>query len=205
MRLVAASQRVDLQPDYGERRDGLDQNWARFLAACGAALLPLPNHPAAAAAILARVPVDAVLLTGGGDLVEYGGTAPERDTVDRLLLAHAAAAGKPVLAVCRGLQFLACAHGIALARRPGHVATRHRVDWADGSLREVNSFHNFCLPAAPEGFEVLAAAGDGTVEAMRSQDGRVLGVMWHPEREGVPDPRDIALFRDHLGVVPCVD
>ena len=38
MKAVAITQRVSVVPDYGERRDCLDQAWTKFLAACG--LLP---------------------------------------------------------------------------------------------------------------------------------------------------------------------
>jgi hypothetical protein len=43
MRMVAITQRVTVVPEYGERRDCLDQAWPRFIAACGLLPLPVPN------------------------------------------------------------------------------------------------------------------------------------------------------------------
>ena len=58
MRTVAITQRVTGVAAYAERRDGLDQAWARFMAACGLMPLPLPNVPDVALAIWHATAVD---------------------------------------------------------------------------------------------------------------------------------------------------
>jgi len=47
----------------------------------------------------------------------------------------------------------------------------------------VNSFHQWALCGLPAGYQLLAHSADGTIEAIRHQQLRWLGIMWHPERE----------------------
>jgi len=197
MRIVAVSQRVDIIPRRGERRDALDQSWTSLLAACDLAAMPIPNHPELAARMFGMASVAGLLLTGGNDLARYGGDAPERDETERLLLRLARERHLPVVGVCRGMQVIQDAFGVPLKRIAGHVATRHQVDGA-GFRAEVNSFHGFgASETAPE-LEVLARAPDGIVEFLRHRSEPILGQMWHPERESPYAPSDLARLRAHF-------
>lgn len=199
MRLVAVSQRVDVHPSRGERRDALDQSWVRLLRACGLTALPMPNHAETARAMFEGMHVTGLLLTGGNDLARYGGDAPERDETEHLLLQLARARRLPVLGVCRGMQVIQDAFGVPQAAVTGHVAVRHRVD---GTMRdaEVNSFHAYGATETVAELEVLARAPDGVVEALRHRDEPILGQMWHPERESPYDVADLTRIRSHFGV-----
>ena len=198
MPFIAISQRVDILKDRNERRDALDQRWHDFLAACGFRALPLPNTAEAAIDLLDRVSPVGVLLTGGNDLAALGGDAPERDRAEAAMLAWADRNRAPAFGVCRGLQMIAHSHGAALRRVDGHIAKPHTVTGAAYS-RTVNSFHGWGFDQAPVDFEILARADDGTVEAIRHRSKPIAGVMWHPEREGIFDARDIDLMRNFFG------
>jgi putative glutamine amidotransferase len=77
----------------------------------------------------------------------------------------------------------------------GHVALRHPVTGL--IIKNVNSFHTYAPQDCPEGFEILARAPDGTIEAMHSTLQPWEAWMWHPEREPAPfDPIDIQRIRD---------
>ncbi len=82
MKAVAITQRVSVVADYGERRDCLDQDWTRFLEACGVLPVVMPNVLGVALALCERADVSGVVLTGGNDLDALGGDAPERDAVE---------------------------------------------------------------------------------------------------------------------------
>lgn len=196
MRLIAVSQRVDLFPERQERRDALDQRYATLLATCGCRCLPVPNLGAAAADWLAALPIDGLLLSGGNDLAALGGDAPERDATEAAMLAHARRHKLPLVGICRGMQFLAHALGGALERQENHAGTRHAVT---GEITgTVNSFHAWCIQRPPADFDVLARAADGSVEAMRHRNERLLGMMWHPEREHPHAAGDLALLGNFL-------
>ena len=199
MKLVAVTQRVSVIPAYGERRDCLDQAWTKFLAACGVLPLLLPNFPETALALCDRVGAAGLLLTGGNDLVECGGDAPERDAVEYALLDWAERRRLPVLGVCRGMQVIQQRYGIALRRVEGHVAER-QVIYVQGEPREVNSYHHYAALDSCPPLEVWATAADGVVKAIRHSSAPLTGIMWHPERSKPFAPADIALFRRVFGV-----
>jgi len=198
MTLVAVTQRVTVEPRYGERRDCLDQAWTRFLLACGLYPVPIPNNKPAARALCSGAAIDGILLTGGNDLVAYGGDAPERDETECALLDLAEQQDIPVIGVCRGMQMIQHRLGIKLQRVEGHVTPHQRIT-IDGEPGEVNSYHNFAAMQTLPPLEPWAFAEDGVVEAVRSPDHRLVGVMWHPERMPAFAAADIALFRRVFG------
>jgi putative glutamine amidotransferase len=198
MRTVAITQRVTGVAAYAERRDGLDQAWARFMAACGLMPLPLPNVPDVALAIWHATAVDGLLLTGGNDLAALGGDAPERDATENALLDAAEAGGLPVLGVCRGMQLLQ--HRCAVPLRPvdGHVAARQIIR-INGEPTEVNSYHRFAAYESRPPLDVWATAADGVVKAVSHSARPTIGIMWHPERNTPFAAADVALFRRVFG------
>ena len=146
----------------------------------------------------ARLPSDA-----GSPLPPAAGGAPEvaeriaweRDLVDACL-----AAGRPLLGVCYGMQLLNLHLGGTLledlrSARPdaldhggGGRICEHavRLRGAHPALAglagaRVASAHRQAIDAVAPGFEVLAEAPDGVLEAIAR--GALLGVEWHPEAD----------------------
>jgi putative glutamine amidotransferase len=203
MARIGITQRVHDLADVGERRDALDQVWTAWIESGGDVPLPVPNRLDDPVGYVRALDVDALVLTGGNDLAHLPGarnTAPERDATERALLADARNAGRPVLAVCRGMQMLVDFWGGAVTRVDGHVACRHDIEIRAGAswpLRRgpVNSFHDWGVAAdgVPDALQILATAPDGTAEAVAHVELPQVGIMWHPER--VPaDPADRTLL-----------
>lgn len=201
-KLALVTQRVVVDLKTGERRDALDQNWTPFLAACGLLAVAAPNHRKTALTLWRTLEPTALVLTGGNDLLALGGDAPERDETELALLRAALQADVPVLAVCRGMQLLLSHFGGALEEVEDHVARRHRVV-SGHHARTVNSYHRYGTRRAPTALQVMAMADDGIIEAVEGRDHRLLGLMWHPERETPFDPADIALVRTILERQAC--
>ncbi len=181
------------------------------VAAAGGLPLVLPTGDAVLAAD-AVASVDGLVLTGGADVdparygaelhPETGGIDTARDAWELALLAAAENAGVPVLAICRGIQVLAVAHGGTLHQHlPDRTDLAH--DLEDRSFDEVqpldvvpgsrlhgivgvdvlpaNTLHHQAVDDPGTGLVVSARAADGTVEAIEAPDAPVLGVQWHPE------------------------
>jgi N5-(cytidine 5'-diphosphoramidyl)-L-glutamine hydrolase len=200
MTLVGITQRSLPPNGCGERRYALDMRWSAFLAACGLIGVPLPNVPKIAVDSAEAAALRGVILSGGDDLVAYGGTFAQRDETERRLLSWAMARRLPVLGVCRGMQLIVHAFGGRLEPADGHVAARHDVQTADG-VRNVNSYHRLAAYAVPPALEVTAWCGD-VVEGVRHRDADVLGMMWHAEREDAFDAADVAAFGELFGAAP---
>jgi len=174
--------------------------------------------------------LDGLLLTGGGDIApQRFGEAPHptvadvseaRDRVEIALTERAVAAGRPLLAICRGIQVLNVALGGSLVqdvsseigttiahgqKAPRHVPTHPvkvmgegtRLAATLGGLEvEVNSMHHQAIKRLGRGLREVAWAPDGVIEGVEMDGGRslVLGVQWHPEELVGRDPAARNLF-----------
>ena len=179
---ILFTQRVEIVESYGERRDCADQNIVRFLLACEYLPVPVPNVKEVVEQIFLSVKPAGVVLTGGNSLVKYGGNAPERDETERGLLQLAIDSKVPVYGFCRGMQVVLDYFGCELEEVKDHVAVRHKIAGKLNTL-EVNSFHSQACRYIKEPLEMLAQAEDGVIEAICHREKRILGTMWHPERE----------------------
>jgi putative glutamine amidotransferase len=142
-----------------------------------------------------------------------------RDDYEIRLVRRALAHRTPLLGVCRGSQVMNVALGGTLIQHvpevPGAGAhqggARHEVALVPGTLlaslshaaaAQVNSHHHQAIGRVAEGLRVAARAPDGIVEAVEAGDGGpdggrfVVGVQWHPEREGNDAPYGLDLFAE---------
>ena len=196
--MVVYTQRVEVVESYGERRDCGDQNIPAFIRACGFLPVPLPNIPGVALELAERLRPAGIIFTGGNSLAKYGGNAPERDRLERDLLAYALERDIPLYGFCRGRQVIADYFGAELQDVKGHVAIHHKICGLP-DVHMVNSYHNQACLETPEGLETLAVCEDGVIEAIRVKGRRVLGAMWHPEREQPFCRADIDRIRTLFG------
>ncbi len=198
MKRVAVTQRVEIVPTYGERRDALDQRWTEFLARVDVVPLLVPNNPSTLRSLLANFQIDGILLTGGGDLLAYGGNAPERDATEAALIRYAIDERVPLIGVCRGMQAVQDFFGVRLEAVTGHVAPEQIVI-ADGTPQSVNSYHSFGSTATVPELEVRAVAQDGVIKAVQHRRHAIHGVMWHPERISPFRAPDMEMFARVFG------
>lgn len=181
--------------------------------------------------------LDGFLLTGGHDVnpelygeqpLEVCGTlCTPRDTMESLILEAALDADKPVLGICRGLQFLNVYLGGTLyqdlpSQHPGgvehhmmppydvpaHKVKVERDSWLyrllGKEILEVNSYHHQAVRKLAPGLEVMAVAEDGLTEAVRMPDKRfVTATQWHPEFSYRVDENSRKLFQAFAEACIC--
>jgi len=194
MKRIFVSQRVDVHSGYGERRDALDQKWSELLFELGCICFPIPNYGCTVVEMLKMMQPDGIVLTGGNNPEKYGGSAPERDTTDNVLISYAVDNNIPLLGVCRGMQSIVIYFGGTLHEVKGHIAVRHILD----NGLEVNSFHAYSPASLSEIMEPLAHSADGEIESIKHKTLPILGIMWHPERETLFQISDMNMIRKLL-------
>jgi gamma-glutamyl-gamma-aminobutyrate hydrolase PuuD len=195
MKIIAVSQRVVTVSEYNERRDALDQRWISFLTKCNVIPLLVPNNEEAARMLLRTFAVDGILLTGGNDLAAYGGDAPERDQTEKVLLEYAVTNTKPLIGVCRGMQFIQHFFGVRLHPVEGHVMEKQVVT-VGGRQQEVNSYHRYGASETVNELRVWGISKDNIIKAITHVNHPIAGIMWHPERFSPFRQFDICWFQD---------
>lgn len=205
---IGLSQRVEIVPNYGERRDCLDQNWPILVKKLGFTPIPISNVLKTPDDIK-ELELDGVILTGGNDLSSLVGSknaAVERDETEIALLKFAEQHSLPILGVCRGCQLINVFLKGSLNQCTNHVGLRHKVNIVtENSLfaqySEVNSFHNWGIKPENMAPEIVPAVldNDGFIEGFFHKKLPWVGIMWHPEREKPFVPADIDLIRNILG------
>lgn len=197
MKVIAVTQRVEVIYNIGERRDAISQEWTHLAQACGFLPLFLPNHLPTVKQLLEKFPVQGFLLTGGNDLVPYGGNAPERDESEQYLIEFSVKKKLPLLGVCRGMQMVLDYFGSNLQRVEGHVRREHSLE--NGDI--VNSFHAWGAKECQAGLTVLTRSPDDVIEEIHhSQFSWIHGIMWHPERYSPFRERDVKLIKEVFGL-----
>lgn len=199
-------------------------NYTAALAACGA-------QPVLSMDLRDAERCGALLLPGGADLnpALYGqantasrGIDDSRDRDELTLVRRFFSSGRPVLGICRGHQVLNVAFGGDLIQDVAEPARHVDRGEAGDNVHAVRACHPFLQALYGDAFSVNSAhhqaAGrlgrgllascvspDGVNEGIIHENGRVIGVQFHPERMGFqhrrPDTVDgEAIFRAFLAL-----
>ena len=172
---------------------------------------------------------DGFLFTGGHDVSPdiYGEKPLEgkvssnrrRDDMELFVLRKALESDKPVLGICRGIQFINAALGGTLYQdiplqhpskvehhqnppynKPVHVVSinvdspLHKCLNTDTLL--VNSYHHQAVKQIAPELKAMATSEDGLTEALYMPGHRFLwGVQWHPEFSYITDDNSKKIFK----------
>lgn len=179
---------------------------------------------------------DGFLFTGGHDihpslygeekLTVCGKTCEYRDVFEKILFEKALEYKKPILAICRGFQFMNAVLGGSLyqdfksqaplpiqlihSQEKPYDAAAHSVKiYRDTPLYYivkadeigVNSIHHQAVKVLSDRLAPAAVAADGIIEAVYMPDEKfVLGVQWHPEFMYENDEAAARLFEGFVQV-----
>lgn len=208
---------VGLIPLYDEKKESywMLPGYMKMLQEQGAipVMLPLTSDESILAPLAHKC--SGFLLTGGQDvspelygeqrLDTCGALCKERDEMEKYILQQAILQDKPVLGICRGIQFLNVYLGGTLYQdlpteysshiqhhmeppydREAHTVTileNTRLSQIIGAGRiGVNSYHHQAVKTLGKGLVCEVVSEDGLIEAVAMEGKKfIVGVQWHPE------------------------
>ncbi len=142
-----------------------------------ALLVPMPNVPANVEFILQKLAPDFIILLGGNTPVAYGGTSPQRDSVDEELITYAIRKHILLLGVCRGAQSIAIYFDSTLKKVENHIAVKHFGQKTD-DIKKVQSQYIGLMRFKNDGLKALLDLAEEAKE--RSENGYKL---WRTDRD----------------------
>lgn len=196
---------------YGDPTDILESAYIRFYELLGFIPKPVSNHTKNFERLFDDK-VDLLIVVGGGSLpVEcydrehHDELQPHRDATERKLIFYCVEHGIPIIATCRGMQYINVLFGGKLRYHPELPVERprgrdHKV-WLTKENREIsiNNYHAdviFKDDLAPCFEPVAIDPENNVIEAYTSEEKKILALQWHPERkfdtpEGLEETRKI--------------
>lgn len=227
---------IGILPLYDVQKESLWMLPGYMDAVAQAGGLPVMLPPSATQEDIAQMGslCDGFLFTGGQDVEPglYGEEKqafcgeiwPLRDILETALLKHALELDKPVLGICRGLQFINVHMGGALyqdivtqdpaekeiehQQKPPYSKAAHSVTVLPGTPLhnllhtgsiQVNSHHHQGIKRLANGLAAMAVTGGGLVEAIYAPGHHyVRAYQWHPEFMCPQDEKQRMLFDDFI-------
>lgn len=137
---------------------------------------------------------DGLILSGGNDLYSIKKKKENliRDKYELKLLKYAIKKSIPIVAVCRGFQFVNDFFGGSLKKIKNHTNKNHEIIFNKNfsyvnkkKMLNTNSYHNYAIRKLADNFEKIAETDDNSIEIAFAKKEKILGLMFHPERENL--------------------
>ena len=133
--------------------------------------------------------VDGLIVSGGNDVykLKKNKINKTREKYEQTLI-NIFYKKKPIIFICRGLQYLISKNKIKLYKCNNHSKIKqHKINvkknpFMKNKIITTNSFHNYRFFKKPDKFETLCFHEDKSIEAIYSLKNKALGLMFHPER-----------------------
>lgn len=208
---------IGLIPLYDDEKDSLWMlpGYMKVLEKNGALPLMLPLTEDESELLDAYLLCDGILFTGGHDVSpeiykekkreKCGTICLPRDSMESFLLEKCLADNKPLLGICRGIQFMNAYLGGTLFQdlsteyessiehhmEPPYDRKAHSVTVLEKTAlaeiigagpHDVNSYHHQAIKELSPRVIKMAVSEDGLIEAIAVKNHRfAIGVQWHPE------------------------
>ena len=159
-------------------------------------MLPIVLHPSSIKDIKKIFDIyhpNLLVLSGGNTPSIYEKRYKEisklRDDFETKLIKLFLSKRKPILGICRGMQFLNLFFGGKLSKLNNHAGTIHNIitnsNYSKYFPKLVNSYHNYGIKKNDVSNKFLPISFDknNNIEAMEHYKKNIYAIMWHPERE----------------------
>ena len=168
--------------------DFIDHYWLDYFEKKNINYHLIPNKKKMSIKILNKI--NLLIIPGGNDVSNILNTSKIRNTIESNLINACSKKNIPILGICRGAQLLNKNFGGKIKKIKNHMRTRHNIffiknNFIKKNYLDVNSFHNDGIKKndLAKKFNMLANDKDENIEMFISKDKKIIGTMWHPERE----------------------
>lgn len=183
---------------YGDATDILESKYIRFYELMGFIPKPVSNHTKNFERLFDDK-IDLLIVVGGGaldpkwyDREHEEETQPNRDRTEEKMIKYCVEHAIPIVATCRGMQYINVLYGGKLSYHPKLPVERPRgKDHKVHLLTEnrdiyVNNYHQDVIfegGLAPCFTPMAIDEENHIIEAYYSEEMKLLGLQWHPERQ----------------------
>ena len=173
---------------YGKVNFLTDEDLLNYINKLGLNILPLSIKKNQINTENLRL-ANGLILSGGGDIYKYKKNKINklRDSIEIKLFNYFSKKNLPILLICRGFQLMIDMHKIKLFKQKNHVRKSHLLKLSNSkflkhSKLSVNSYHNYSIKKLPVNYINVASTKDGSIEIAEHKSKKILGLMFHPER-----------------------
>lgn len=181
---ILISQRLDKVGIFNELRDNLDVRLVQLVEDLKLIPILVPNKLNNINQYIKILKPNGIILTGGGNPKEKN----ERKKIELSLIRFAIKENLPLLGICRGAQSINLYFKGKLSKIKSHVRKKHIISGTLSNKKvkfKVNSYHNYGIKDVnlANQLKILFQAEDNSVEAFTTKNKKIMGIMWHPERQ----------------------
>ena len=136
-----------------------------------------------------KLNTDLLVLSGGNTIpnIKKNNENNYRHKLDKKFVKEALKKNIPIVGICHGAQFLAKLFNSKLKINYRHGKLRkHKINLSIKNKKyktKVNSYHNISIVKLGKNLIPFAITDENFIEGFQHKEKRILGIMWHPERE----------------------
>lgn len=193
---ILISQRLDKIGPFKELRDNIDLRFVQLIEKIGCIPILVPNKLKNTMQYLKILKPNGIILTSGGN--PSGNNLRKKTEIN--LIKYALEKKIPLLGICRGAQSINLYFSGKLTKIKSHVRRNHFIDGTilNKKIRfKVNSYHDYGIKSKNLGkkLKILLKADDQSVEAFQDTNKKIMGIMWHPERQKKIQKIDLKILK----------
>ena len=175
---------------YNTSIEFLEHTWINFFESNKHDFLIIPNSIKNLKQILlCEKRPNLVILPGGNDLFGRDKLTKNRLKIEKELIKYSINKKIALLGICRGMQVINNYFGGRIGKISGHMKVTSKIFFKEPFFNkktiQVKCFHNFCIKSdlIPKELKILGRDKKNNVEMFKHYKKKIIGVMWHPERE----------------------